>query len=494
MPALLLARQTNQTSNGTTATTGRLAPAGVSAGELVGAVVVPIVLVLALMTIFVVCRRRRRMTGGAGRAVAPSTTTASGESRSQGWLNALRRAFVPEQPGSSAAPPSGASSNPRERRGRRERLRRTDSGQTVKTLPEYNDLGEDEILLYKSADAGVSPAGMEEAVQRSSQRSSRRGARGSSRTVAVQTGPASRSTSPSDVAAAEQRGARRQSSLSGLAADGLSALRRLSLRRTETGAEEASEMADMLEGGRPASPVEAIPEENTPQYEHLYPTLPPQIQVQEHLAAPDIHEPSVNRTGGALRNLFRRTGTNAADTAHRRAVSANSLSADLALTPTRSDEASFYRPSTSSSFRHFLTTNGSSASLLSQTAVDTDSPSRSSLNSSRHARNISAPISTRRLHFAPPAAGFSDKQMHFLTSVESLDKYGIPVADNGQGSPLPPSFEQLARAEEATTSTQPGSRLAPLLTSAEVHTPQEHSSISPLVSPEAAQSGGENGP
>jgi hypothetical protein len=527
MPTLLSPRQAS--SNSTTINPPPASNATlhhVPIGGLVAAIVIPLLFLAAiLMIIVVLARRRKRRNASATGQVAPERDNQGSEStgmtqRSDGWLHTLHQAF--NHPQSSSRPSAagtqsttttgGTTEGRRGRRPRRDRLRRTDSGGTVKTLPEYNELGEDEILLYKAIDtpleSGESLAMVEVAVvahgsnsRRSSRRSNRASIRSPSLSVAIQTDDGEVvSANPVDVTRGGS--ARRQSSLSSIAAGGLSALRRIPLRRngSHQGGDEGEAEAEAAEGhgeeGEESTEMdtmlqavnarETIPEEDSPGYDNLYPTITPHLQVHDEEGRLE----SNTRRGNALRNIFRR---HPAPTSRQRAGSTSSLAvAELGLTPTRSNDVSLYRPSTSSS-RNMLgafLNNGSSASLLSQSGIDGgDTASRSSLSSARHMRNISAPISTRRLAITPPVAGFSGKQMQFLASVESLHKYGIPIGEGdqssgGEGSVLPPSFEALARAQEAEmAASQAPIRLAPVLTTAEVQARQEQSPISTLPLP-----------
>jgi hypothetical protein len=411
----------------------------IAPGLLAVAIVGPLLVILALVFIYLYTRRR---TNSAQSNNAQSTSRSPPNTGTTVETN--------------SSTPTTTQSRRDERRARR--LRRTDSGGTVKTLPEYNELGEDEILLSKSV----------EAVAR----------RGSTR---------SREAS-SHQSEANLESVSRRSSLTAV-------LRRLSLRRSEPQSpteDESNEMEDMIEratlnsvtedvGMSPIGEERTLPDDDTPQYDQLYPTLPPQIQIHQDDSEVDLREPttsSIGRRTRGLRSMFRRQATSM-DATQRHANM--SSSGELGLSMTESNDLSLYRPSTSSS--RSMVFGGSSLSLLSQAGNESnDTLGRNTLPRRQHIRNISAPISTRRLQLAPPVAGFSDQQMQFLTSVESLDKYGVPVdhATGEQQQLPPPSFEELAR-EEERLEQQPLRHLAPILTSAERVARSERSPLSPTL-------------
>ncbi|UZJ55433.1 hypothetical protein CBS101457_004753 [Exobasidium rhododendri] len=491
--------------------TGKHASGHLATGAMVGAIIAPIILIIALITICIIVKRKKRNASSSSRTsglITENPENASMSQRVDNWFHIVHQAFnhphsetttTRSRNGAVVIPTQTQATSDRQgRRGRRNRLRRTDSGATVKTLPEYDELREDEILLYKAldppADLVDSLASMEEAAvdherqeTTGSRRSSRTGRRSSRRGTGTHTTESEAALRGQSSSPARGSESRRQSSLGSIAADSMSALRRISLRRTESSRErsDTNEMDSMLSVEASAAaaaavdhPVSTIIEEPEA-YDSLYPTLSVQTTDSEPI---ERAEGSERRGVGALRSIFQRQAAGYLAN-HRRIASANPSMGDLSLVPTRSNDNSLYRPSTSSSRRVFggFIQNGSSASLLSQSGAaesSTDTLGRASFNSVRHTRNISAPISTKRLQFAPPIAGFSDKQMQFLTSVESLDKYGIPLQDGSldDGQRLP-AFEELARHQEAAVRLP---RLAPVLTTAEVQARQEQSPISAL--------------
>lgn len=422
---------------------------GMPSNTLAIAIAIPIVVVIGAIGGFLYWKQRKaklalhgQTSGAAFTTTTPATTTTTTNTTA-----------------------NATDSTPRSRRDARRaaRLRRTDSGTSVRTLPEYMELGEDEILLSKSADT---PS----AQSRNNSRSSRVGRTASRR---------------------DNESVSRESSI-------YAVLRRFSLRRSATEEppveDESNEMEDMLEG-EPQSSVmreiaeprmssvreedQATPTEDAPEYNRLYPSLPPQLQVQDDETDLEGQQQTSSSSRGAraLRNIFRRQASPGQSQVRRNDVAATSTG-ELGLTQSRSIDLSLYRPSTSSSRRSFAF--GSSISLLPQS---NDTNARVT-----HIRNISAPISTKRLHLAPPAAGFSDQQMQFLTSVESLDKYGVTMSDSNASAieAGPPSFEELAREEERALVLEQRSRhTAPILTTAEINARQDQplSPLSPLRLP-----------
>lgn len=432
-PGIPIPQPTSSNSNGTSSNTMAIA------------IVIPVMVVIIAIGGFFYWRQRRAKVSNSQTANAASTTT------------------------NITTTTNAAESTPRSRRDARRaaRLRRTDSGTSVKTLPEYMELGEDEILLSKSAEAPSIQS-------RRNSRSSRVG----------------RSTSRRDNNESRDQGIlSRESSL-------YAVLRRFPLRRSgteETPVEdESNEMEDMLERETLQSVMQDVaearmssvreedqptPNEDAPEYNRLYPTLPPQVEVQldntdleeQHSSDNVTTASSGGRGARALRNIFRRQASPGPFQIRRNDAAAISTG-ELDLTQSRSIDLSLYRPSTSSSRRSFAF--GSNISLLAQS---TDSSANASSRAT-HIRNISAPISTKRLHLAPPTAGFSDQQMQFLTSVESLDKYGVRMSDSNLTivEAAPPSFEELAREEETALVLEQTSRhTAPILTTAELQARQD---------------------
>lgn len=458
--------------------------------------------------------------------------------RIDNWLLTHFSHSSPSSTGAQAEREEEPASN-RRRRGRRNRdrnaIQRSDSGMSVKTLPEYNtSLGENELMLYKANDsqAGQSDltvnTGSSDMTEREAHLPSRNSRQASAQVhVVTQTDDGEEREEVTE----EDETSFNRTTLTGMAVSGFSALRR-SLRRSMQSDDVRTSAVDVEAGNEMESlslvessqQTQASPSDATPAYDSLYPV----ISVEEVTGANEASPPTAvsQRTHGvnALRNIFRRQPDPATvappldrgqPSRHRRFASTASVlssapgtpgvslndGSTLSLVPTRSNDPSLHRPSTSLSSRRVLapflgTGNVSSVSLLSGLSteqasprLDADGARRSSAASSRppaHHRNISAPLSIRRLQFEPPVAGFTDQQMAFLASVESLDRYGIPLSgeEGGagrQGGAMLPSFEQLARQQEraererqleAAGAAGPA-RPAPMLTLGELHVRRE---------------------
>lgn len=253
----------------------------------------------------------------------------------------------------------------------------------------------------------------------------------------------------------------------------------------------------------PSTPAQTASEEDTPSYSSLYPddTLSVQRAGPLHLEyenTPEFpmqqprrlarHRRFVSSTSvltttsnttstSVLTTTSNTTGTNGLHPTQTRTSSNDSVSVDCS-SPRRL--LGGLLPHQKNSSISLL----SGFSILNGNSVDA---SRSTSQPAKHQRTISAPLSIRRLQFAAPSNGFSDEQMAFLASVESLDKYGVFITDSPEGgsngaldAPYAlPSFEQLARHREECqqnniTFSHP--RPGPSLTQAEIQARRQQAS------------------
>lgn len=611
-------------------------------GMLVAAILVPAILIVLAIVVVASARRRKQLRGVAWRGrrqqrlqgaadvtVAPAPTatrTSQVAARMKTWVLLFAKAFDYRhqtlaseadrqaqghdrrrgQDGRRSGEGNAATGARRQRRrrrgGRYNAVQRSDSGATVRTLPEYNQaLGESEMMLFK-AELPPSVYSAMSVVQHPDQRQEQHQVasmtegpdlprarsptvRNGSRTELVTVDLHSRDNNDEDddggdnnsgdeldeesssggstpSAMSGRRSADgdiggqdlnalpqtafsadeqllRHASITSMAASGISALRR-SLRRSANQA--GSEQPD----------VEAVPEEDAPTYDSIYPMLqqpaaPSPLQQglqpehQVHLEMQQQQRRQTRAPNRALRYLpwaSRNDGVPALasqhtlahnEQRHRRFSSAASIlssvpgssssgRSSMHLLPLHSHngasaDTSQTRLATPPRQSGLCRGSGPLASLpgLSGSAVTDNSLSLQPTSSngtldSSHQRTVSAPLSIRRMQYAAPTSGFTDQQMTFLASVESLDRYGMYLPEQlrcggGGGdvsqSSLPmsandislPSFEEATREsgeQPQSSSSSPPSRqsdapergtsirrAAPVLSAGELHLPQE---------------------
>lgn len=153
--SLVLRQQTNSTGSTGTATaplsSGSAVPSGshhAPLGVILG-VILGVLLVLVLVLVHVLRRRGAARSTHGDEPASQRNAEASGDDNRRGAATWLARLFAVPEPAVEQDAEAPAQESARERR-RRLRLRRTDSGHSVKTIPAYHeDAVDGELVLYK---------------------------------------------------------------------------------------------------------------------------------------------------------------------------------------------------------------------------------------------------------------------------------------------------------------------------------------------------------
>ncbi|CAO1622686.1 unnamed protein product [Parajaminaea phylloscopi] len=355
------------------------------------------------------------------------------------------------QPASSPAPPE------RRRRDRNvTRLRRTDSGESLRTVPEYkSEHGHDEVVLYKAVEEGE-------------------GALGGMLTVTTENWPSS------DDSSANPDGpptATRFSLASSLRNSLRRSLPQSQTRRTSNAPSLdrpahtfGAALGEVSESGQstPEEPsssgmahrhsVAVDIEGETPRYEILFPTQsvevlpqPSRADLSQQSGADETHTAEEARQSGFGAFFARLTGSRSTGSRHQDGNDLGHASTEMLEVAAHRSVGQHRRFYSSVSALSVLTPstfspeNGSRIDLASggeaSTSQSSRNASRPSLNRERseahlsgsvRGRTISNPLSETLIHLPGPrangGANWTEQQRRFMTSMDSLTRYGVPVA------------------------------------------------------------------
>lgn len=350
--------------------------------------------------------------------------------------------IAPERPTSSNAVAAEARarqrSQRRQARHNNDQLRRTESGRSILTVPEYkSEITEGEVMLYKASDASVldSMDALADHVDDDEQEAS----------GGETTPSAARQAFPHSIAAGLRNSLRRSINRRGSRASRASSQRSDHNERAQRHDDiadavlpemvELGSMEDLTEEDeesrgsavtlpRPDVPIATLQQEHseTPAYEELFPAS----ESPAPTSTPTAMSAQTPSTPRGLRGFFR---------SHRPSRSSPNAPSLLPLTVTRSADSSQSDAPGARSHRRFQ----SSASVLSTLSRGGNNGSTQDLTPSVSAdRRISQPLRNTLVHMTS-SQPLNEDQMRFLGSVESLGRYGVPF--DGNASSTRPSID-----------------------------------------------------